>query len=353
MVVRKRSFAGLRLGDGDTRLLDKAPQRVGGARVDHAATGHDERPLRGADRGNPARQCCLIRRPPFHVPHAFGQELFRVVVRLGLDVLGQRERHRAGIRGAGEHAHGGERRRDQLLRTRDAVPVARDGCEGVVHARVAARRNLELLQDRIRKTRRENIARQEEHGQAIHRSERRTGEHVGRARPDGAGAGERLQAIFVACVPDGRVHHRLLVARHVIREQFGRLEEGLADPSHVAVPEDPPDPREEWLFDAVALDMLRREEPDERLRHREPRHVATFRASTDSISPIVGMASAQARRDATMAPAAFATSSVRRSGHPESSPWQSAPPNASPAPRPFRTSISTGGTVTSALAVRA
>src|SRR5215211_5519341 len=59
------------------------------------------------------------------------------------------------------------------------------------------------------------------------------------------------------------------------------------------------------------------------------------------------MSSAQPRRDATSAPAAFANRSVRSSGQPASSPWQSAPPKASPAPRPLTTSTSTGSTSTS------
>src|ERR1700716_3734729 len=154
-------------------------------------------------------------------------------------------------------------------------------------------------------------------------------------------------------VSDRAMDHRLLVPRHVIREQVGRLEKGLADPGDVAVAEDAPDAGEEALLDAVALDVLRREEPDERLRHRQPRHAEPSRASTVSISASVGIASAHARRDATIAPAAFAASSVRRSGQPARSPWQSAPPKASPAPSPFSTGISMADTVISSCAVRA
>ena len=56
------------------------------------------------------------------------------------------------------------------------------------------------------------------------------------------------------------------------------------------------------------------------------------------------MASEQASRDATIAPAAFAKRITRSMSHPASSPWQSAPPNASPAPSPLSTSTGTGGT---------
>ncbi len=69
-------------------------------------------------------------------------------------------------------------------------------------------------------------------------------------------------------VPDRGVHHRLLVARHVVREEVGGFEERLADPGDIPVAEDPPAPGEEALLDAVAFDVLRRQEPEERLRHR-------------------------------------------------------------------------------------
>ena len=45
----------------------------------------------------------------------------------------------------------------------------------------------------------------------------------------------------------------------------------LTDPRHVAVAEDPEAPAEEGLLDAVPLDDLRGQEPDERLRRRQPK----------------------------------------------------------------------------------
>ena len=120
----------------------------------------------------------------------------------------------------------------------------------------------------------------------------------------------------MTCVADRGVHHRLLVARHVIRKQVGPLEQGLTYTGDVPVSEDPPHAREEPVLDAVALDVLRGEESHERLRHREARHAETRRASTVSISSSVGIASAHANREATIAPAAFASASVRASRHP-------------------------------------
>src|SRR6185295_1159014 len=74
-------------------------------------------------------------------------------------------------------------------------------------------------------------------------------------------------------------------------------------------------------------------------RHlRQPEH------SSSSTSAAVGMSSAQPSRDATTAPAALAKRTHRSTSQPDSSPWQSALPNASPAPSPLTTSTGTGGT---------
>ena len=149
MVVRQRSFSGLRLGDRYASLVGESAQGVRRARVDDSTAGHDERPLRRSDGGHGARQRGGIGRAPLHVPHALGEKLIRVVVGLRLHVLRQRQGDRAGVGWTCEHAHRRDRRGHELLRAHDPVPVARYRLEGVVHARVAARRLLELLQDGI------------------------------------------------------------------------------------------------------------------------------------------------------------------------------------------------------------
>src|SRR5207247_9600766 len=98
--------------------------------------------------------------------------------------------------------------------------------------------------------------------------------------------------------------HRLLVPRHVVREKVRRRDERLSDPRDVAVSEDAPHAGEEPLLDAVALDVLRGEEPEYCLGHGQPRHAETCRASTFSISATIGMQSAPAARGATSARAA-------------------------------------------------
>ena len=63
----------------------------------------------------------------------------------------------------------------------------------------------------------------------------------------------------------------------------------------------------------------------------------------------VGMASAHASREATMAPAALAYSAMRTGSQPASRPWTSAPPKASPAPSPQTTSTGCGATTVAAV----
>ena len=80
----------------------------------------------------------------------------------------------------------------ELLGAVDPIPVARHRLEAVVHRHVL----------RVRSTRAaagpapgrrvgEDVARQQQHRQAVDRRRRRAGDHVGRARADRRGAGER------------------------------------------------------------------------------------------------------------------------------------------------------------------
>ena len=215
------------------------------------------------------------RRLAVHRPGARREERLRHLERLGLDVLRQRERHRAGLGGIGEHAHRLERCGNELLRTLDTVEEARHGPEAVVDRQRRVVRRLELLEDRMRRAGRERVPWQQEHGQPVDRGQRRPRDHVRRARADGGGAGVGRQPVALARVAGGDVDHRLLVARLVERQQVAVLLQRLADAGDVAVAEDAEAAGEEALAAAVALDLLRRQESDERLGDGEPDHAET------------------------------------------------------------------------------
>ncbi len=283
MVVGQRALAGLRLGHRHAGRLGQRAQRVGRLGVDRAAAGDDQRPPRGAQpRRRLGHQAGLGHGAP-HVPDAPLEQLLRPVERLGLDVLGQRERHGAGLGRIGQHPHRGQQRGRQLLGPVDPVPEARHRPEGVVDRHVVGGRVLELLQHRRGDPGGEDVARQEQHRQPVDRGQRGARDHVGRAGPDRARAGQRGEAVLHPRVARRRVHHPLLVARVVVGHRLGLLEQRLPDAGDVAVPEDPEAARDQPLLEPVALRVLVRQEPDERLRHRQS-HRAPVIGSLGSIS---------------------------------------------------------------------
>ena len=81
------------------------------------------------------------------------------------------------------------------------------------------------------------------------------------------------------------MHHRLLVARLVVRHQVRLLEERFAHTGHVAVAEDAEAALDEALLHAVALGVLRREEAQQCLRHRQPHYFfsATIAAAASTV----------------------------------------------------------------------
>ena len=137
VIGRDAALAGLRLRDADPRGLGEGAERLGGFAVEHAAAGDDQRLLAFADGCRGRLQRSHVGTVARDGPHAPLEQFHRVVERLGLHVLRQRERHGAGVGGRGQRAHGLHQRRHELLRTIDAIPVARDGTEAVVDRHVA------------------------------------------------------------------------------------------------------------------------------------------------------------------------------------------------------------------------
>ena len=94
----------------------------------------------------------------------------------------------------------------------------RQRAERVVDGQVTRIRLLELLEHRTGHARREGAGRQQQHRDPVDGGQGRTGQHVGRAGADGGGAGPGLEAVLLARVADGGVHHRLLVAGQDVGE---------------------------------------------------------------------------------------------------------------------------------------
>ena len=269
VVVDQGPLARLGLADGDARGLAEGGEGVDGARVVHAAAGHDQRLPRAADQLGSLRDGRPLRQRPGHVPHPACEQVERPVVGLRLDVLRQADRHRSGLGRVGEHPHGAQQGGRQLLGAPDPVEVARDGTEAVVDRDVPGVGLLQLLQQRRGAPVGERVGRHQQHRQPVDGGERGPGHHVGRAGADAGGDDVGLQPVLHPGVGDGAVHHGLLVAAQDVRQGLGLLElglqQGLAEACDVAVAEDAEAAGEQLLLDAVGLGVLGAEEPDHRL----------------------------------------------------------------------------------------
>jgi hypothetical protein len=270
----QRPAAGLGGADRDAGLLDELAQRLLGARINNATARHDERLVRAMNRRESGVQRPPLRRGPADVPLAVAQEFHGHVEGLGLHVLRQRDRDGAGLGRVGQHAQRGQGDRIQLLGTLHPVEEAGERPERVGDLDAEVVREFEPLQHRIGDAGREGVRGQQQRGQPVRGGQRRSGEHVRRARPDRGGCGERGAAAVHAGETDGLVHHRLLVTRLVVGQQrrvrhVGLLER-LPESGDVAVAEDAEDPRNRPLPDIAVHGVLVREEFDERLADGHP-----------------------------------------------------------------------------------
>lgn len=232
--------------------------------VDPAACD-DQGAAGGADRPYRLAEFVRVGGGAAYVPDALREELRRPVVRLGLDVLRQREGDRAGLRRVGQDPHGVQRGRDQGLGAGDPVEVAGDRAQAVVDGDIARVRHFQLLEYGIGGAGREGVAGQQQDGEVVDGGEGGAGDEVGGAGADGRGDGVGGEPAGLAGVAGGRVHHGLFVAALEVGHRGAGLQECLADSGDVAVAEDAPGGGDQPVAFAVALGVLAREEGDERL----------------------------------------------------------------------------------------
>src|SRR5437588_10284300 len=149
MIMRKRAFAGLRLRNRNTVAFGERGERAESFRIVHTASNDYYWPPRSCDQ---PRRCGKLPRVRAYAPlrpNTLGKEIFRIIVGLRLRILAERERDRSTRGGICQHVHGARHCRDDLLRARNAVEIARYRPETIVRRNGAIGKILHLLQDRV------------------------------------------------------------------------------------------------------------------------------------------------------------------------------------------------------------
>ena len=208
MLVEERGAAVDRLGDGNVVFLGEGGERLGRERIVDAAAGDDQRLLGMAKELRRLAERVGVGPRPRHAMHLRLEELDRIVIGFGLRVLRQRDEGRAAIAGVEHHGDRLGKRRDDLLRPADPVPIAGHRLEGVVDRRGGIAEMLDLLQHRVGNAVGEGVAAEEEDRQPVRERHRRGGDHVGRARADRGGRDHDLPALLGLGVGDRRQRHR-------------------------------------------------------------------------------------------------------------------------------------------------
>ncbi|MNS90636.1 hypothetical protein D3C72_1246930 [compost metagenome] len=150
MAARHRAFARLSFGKRDVETLGEVTQCLAGLRVFHPATAHQQRATFSGQQRQRILQHACSRRAAIEPMHTLLEEIVRVVIGFALHVLRQAQRHRAGFRRIGQHAHRIDAGAHQLFRAHYAVPVLAHRTEGVIGADAEIVRLFNLLQHRVR-----------------------------------------------------------------------------------------------------------------------------------------------------------------------------------------------------------
>ncbi len=199
--------------------------------------------------------------------HAFLQEIIRVVPSFGLHILRQRQGYGAGFRRVCEHAHGMDRRRHQLLRAVDTVPVFAHRAEGIVGADAQVVELLDLLQHRVRLAAGVHITGQQQQRDPVGRGGRRRGEHIRRAGAYRGGACVDLATQMLLGETDGGMGHALLVTALMHHQVAAVLLQRLAQAQHITVAENREHTGDKLALHAVDFDVLVIQELHQGLGH--------------------------------------------------------------------------------------
>ena len=226
------------------------------------------------------------------------EERLREVVRLGLDVLWEREEGRATRRRVQHDRQRLRQRADDLGGIGDPVPVAADGLERVRHRHGRVTEVLDLLEDRIDDPVLEGVAGEEEDREAIGVGDGGRRHHVGRAGSDRRRGDHDPPATHGLGVGHAGERHRLLVLAAVRRELVLHRLERLGQGCHVAMTEDREDAGEERDLLAV----------DPRPLREQPSHDRLGRGESDRLHGLVTLERASGGRSSRPGGTAPATS---------------------------------------------
>ncbi len=204
----------------------------------NTAAGNDHRFAGAAE-----QLCCSCNVPwigpgPPDVVDLLLEEACRIVVCLGLDVLGKCEEDGATGGGVEHHRECLRERLDHLLGAADPVPVAGHRLEGVRGGGSWVLEVLHLLQHGVDDAMLERVAGEQHHGHAVGMRGCCGGDHVGAAWADrGAGNHDPASPHRLA-VGNGGQGHGLLVLAPVGGKLFLHRLESLGQTGHIAMTED-------------------------------------------------------------------------------------------------------------------
>ena len=162
---------------------------------------------------------------------------FGIIVGLRLYVLRQGERHGPAVGRVGQHAQSLRQAFEDLLRSGDAVPPARDRPKAIINRDSRVAEPLDLLQHGIGAPARKDIAGQEQQRESIGMRDGRRRHHVSCARANRTRAGHHAAPPARLSEADRSQAHGLLVMRAQGRQPLASLVQRLTDSSDIAMPE--------------------------------------------------------------------------------------------------------------------
>ena len=263
-------FSRLRLSKRDLEPLRERAERAVRLGITHAAAADQDGFFRCTDGLRGLCHRFARRRAALDPMDALLKEAHGVVVSFALDILRQRDAHRASVGGVSQHPERARHRAHQLIGPVHAVKIPAHRAERVVGGEPQVVRLLDLLQHRVGLAAGVHVAGQEQNRDVVGGGGSCGGHHVGRAGADGRGDRENLLTLYLLGKRDRRVGHALLVLALIEFEGSPLLLKRLTKADHIPVAGQHHDAAHKALFLPVKAHVLVFQKAHQRLRHRKP-----------------------------------------------------------------------------------
>ena len=190
------------------------------------------------------------------MPNTLLKKMLRIIISLTLNILRHSKANCTCIRRVGKHTHSVKASSHKLLRAKNTVKIVANTLECIRNGSAVIVKKFCLLQNRVRLTASESIARQNKKRNSVSSGTAASGYHICSARADRRNARNNSLSVHLLCIRNSGKSHILLIFALIKFKIMTALLQSLTYAYNAAMAEDAEHTAYKLCFNAVTFDIL-------------------------------------------------------------------------------------------------